>query len=321
MQTHTAGVVQLLHKMLQVLPPACGMGAIVAKHASSLCLMSGLHSPCDTIAGMERATAMRDARMGRIPSAMVSHSPREAAVAARLLSPDPRDRPSSLQLLAILQVLWGPEAADAGATTAAGDLNQLRGSQGQHANVQAPQPPHHPSYPQAHQGPRAMRTSVSQLLLPMLPPAVVAPGEAAAAGLGDAGGAGFGAHAHVACTGTVEVDTGAELGIGSMAAAAAVATVVAAADASPGQVLLGADVEQTGLEAAAARSGSAALFDRPDCVMCEVCDVGTQTDGPDLAAACGAACSKYEYEGAMYTGEQLVQMLRQRDAQLQVLRS
>jgi hypothetical protein len=50
---------------------------------------------------MERAVALRAAREGKLPPAMMSHHPLESALALRLLSQDPSQRPTAMQLLQV----------------------------------------------------------------------------------------------------------------------------------------------------------------------------------------------------------------------------
>ncbi len=49
---------------------------------------------------------MSEARHGRLPASMMRHHSAEAALALRLLSPNPDDRPGCLELLNLLEVLW-----------------------------------------------------------------------------------------------------------------------------------------------------------------------------------------------------------------------
>lgn len=56
--------------------------------------------------------AMHDARQGRMPSSMLTHSPKEAALAEHLLSHVPQDRPTAAQTLVLLHALWGPGSLD-----------------------------------------------------------------------------------------------------------------------------------------------------------------------------------------------------------------
>jgi len=56
---------------------------------------------------MERALAMRDARKGRLPAAMLRSMPNEAGLALRLLSRDPGGRPDCWEVLRALEEIWG----------------------------------------------------------------------------------------------------------------------------------------------------------------------------------------------------------------------
>eukprot|EP00798_Chlamydomonas_sp_ICE-L_P020994 gene20994-27852_t len=62
---------------------------------------------CGFTTGMERAMAMKDAREGILPTSMLARHPLESKLTIQLLSSNPSQRPTALELLAILEVLWG----------------------------------------------------------------------------------------------------------------------------------------------------------------------------------------------------------------------
>ncbi|GLC42726.1 hypothetical protein PLESTM_001369400 [Pleodorina starrii] len=59
---------------------------------------------------MERAHAMREARQGRLPASLHRTYPGEAKLAEACLRIRPEQRPTAAQILALLDILWGPEA-------------------------------------------------------------------------------------------------------------------------------------------------------------------------------------------------------------------
>lgn len=82
--------------------------------------------PCPP--GMERAMAMRDARAGHVPSSMARRFPHESRLVMACMQPQPHLRPTAVQLLAMLDVVWPTTdpAARAPASSSGGAAAPMR---------------------------------------------------------------------------------------------------------------------------------------------------------------------------------------------------